>query len=265
MSRSRSPLPRQLAELALAATLSLAAPLALADAWDGADESAAAGTHDLTHGADEDHDLARRSTQVADTDWYRLPQDPWRSYELVVDGVTSVAGNLDVQRFDQAGGVLYQNATTPTLAGGLSRSLAWANYSASAVTGSLRVQGADCGTSCNSGARYRIRAYDTTIAVTRFNNTGTQVTVLVLQNTRSTAHAGAICFWSSAGTLLASFPFSISPNSQQLVLTSTIVPGASGTMTIPHDAGYGGLNATALALEPSTGYSFEYQGQYRPR
>jgi hypothetical protein len=48
--------------------------------------------------------------------------------------------------------------------------------------------------------------------------------------------------------------------------TATVagVAGQGGTMTIAHDGGYGGLVVKAVALEPSTGFSFDSPGSYKP-
>ena len=46
----------------------------------------------------------------------------------------------------------------------------------------MRVRGAACGTACSTSDTYRVRFYDTTYTVPRFNNSGTQATVLLVQN-----------------------------------------------------------------------------------
>ena len=40
--------------------------------------------------------------------------------------------------------------------------------------------------------------------------------------------------------------------------------GVGGTITIAHDGGYGNLAVKAVALEPSTGFSFDTPGLYKP-
>jgi hypothetical protein len=39
--------------------------------------------------------------------------------------------------------------------------------------------------------------------------------------------------------------------------------GVGGSITIAHDGPYGGLNVKSVALEPSTGFSFDTQGVYK--
>jgi len=58
---------------------------------------------------------------------------------------------------------------------------------------------------------------------------------------------------------------SIPARGQSVLNTSTIISGASGSITIAHDAGYGGLAVKASALEPATGFSFDTVGTYKPR
>jgi hypothetical protein len=43
------------------------------------------------------------------------------------------------------------------------------------------------------------------------------------------------------------------------------VSGESGTLTISHDAGYGGLVGKAVALEPATGFAFDTPLIAKPR
>jgi len=116
-----------------------------------------------------------------------------------------------------------------------------------------------CAAACGADDVYRLRAFETTYAVPRFNNAGTQVTVLLLQNPASYTVAGHVWFWTGSGTLLAGPPFSLPPK-QTLVLNTATVPGAGGvggTITVSHDGRYGDLTGKTVALEPSTGFSFD--------
>ena len=74
------------------------------------------------------------------------------------------------------------------MAVGDSVSLRWENTtSLTVVNQHLRVDGA-CATPCGPDDVYRIRAFETTYSIPRFNNAGSQVTVLLLQN--PTAYTG---------------------------------------------------------------------------
>lgn len=258
---------RTLAKLAGSLTVLAAVLLtrpALADDWDGDDDVYSRYLHDLTHASSEGHTLAARPGPVADADWYFVPQDPYTSWEVTIDGLTTASGSVDLERVDSGGGVI-QAGMAPTTAGGQARSLWWANPLSAPVADIVRVRGADCGSTCNSRARYRVRAYETTISVPRFNNTGTQTTVLLIQNSLAIARSGTVYFWSASGTLVGTQPFTLAAHALQVLNTMTIVPGTSGSLTIAHDAGYGGLSAKSVALEPSTGFSFDTQGTYKPK
>ncbi|HET9315666.1 MAG TPA: hypothetical protein VFQ51_08755, partial [Vicinamibacteria bacterium] len=125
----------------------------------------------------------------------------------------------------------------------------------------VRVRSGSCTTDCGPDDVYRIRAYDSTYAVPRFNNSGTQVTVLIIQNPGPEPVDLTVHFWSPTGALLASYsPASAVAPKALLVLTTSTVPGAagqSGAMTVSHTAGYGGLAGKTVALEPATGFSFD--------
>jgi hypothetical protein len=64
----------------------------------------------------------------------------------------------------------------------------------------VRIAGA-CGTTCGPDDVYRVRAYETTLRAARFNNTGTQTTVLLLQNPGDAPVSYAVRFWSADGSL----------------------------------------------------------------
>lgn len=249
----------------LGALLLTIAGAAVADDWDGDDDKPERRMPDLMHGSNEVHDLAALPGPAADVDLAQMPQDPYSSWEVIVDGVTARATGLKLQRLNLDGTVILQNAGTPTIAGGYSRTLAWANGSPSPAVDLIRVHGADCAAGCTTNARYRIRAYETTVSVSRFNNSGTQVSILLIQNHRATAHAGTAYFWNAAGALVGSSPFTLTPKALQVLNTSTIVAGQSGSITIVHDAGYGGLAVKSVALEPATGFSFDTPGTYLPK
>jgi hypothetical protein len=114
-----------------------------------------------------------------------------------------------------------------------------------------------CGASCGPDDVYNIRAFETTYSVPRFNNAGTQITVLLLQNPTNYTISGNIYFWNPAGVLLATSPFSLGANGLVVLNTSTIAPGVGGAVTVTHDGRYGDLSGKTVALEPATGFSFD--------
>src|SRR4030095_379533 len=90
---------------------SLLAVSATADVWDFAvpsDDTVATG-HEIAHGTAEVHDLARRPGLLPDQDWYRLRQEPYASYEVVVDGGSGAAGPV-LERLDATGLITLQSS-----------------------------------------------------------------------------------------------------------------------------------------------------------
>jgi hypothetical protein len=117
----------------------------------------------------------------------------------------------------------------------------------------IRVRSGGCTATCTPNDMYRLRFYETTAAVPRFNDSGTQVTFLILQNPTDGAIAGTAYFWDASGTLLASPPFDLAPRST-LILDTSAVPGLagqSGSVTIGHDGRYGDLSGKAVSVEPA--------------
>lgn len=257
--------PSILKSIVISAALATVSTSALSDDWDGDDDAYSRYLHDLTHGSDEWHDLAKRPGPVADADHVFVPQDPYTSWEVTIDGLTPVAGDLALDRMIPGVNVLLQSGVAPTTAGGVSRTLWWANPLSTPAIDMIRVQGADCAATCNTRAKYRIRAYETTISVPRFNNSGSQVTVLLVQNTRSIARSATAYFRDATGTLVGTSPMTLPAHGLSVLNTMTVVIGTSGSITIAHDAGYGGLSAKAVALEPATGFSFDTIGTYKPK
>jgi hypothetical protein len=103
----------------------------------------------------------------------------------------------------------------------------------------------------------------------RFNNSGTQTTVLVIQNPTNVPVNATLYFWSESGTLVASQALSppLDPKATLVVNTSLIpgLAGQGGSVTVSHNAPYGALSGKTVALEPSTGFSFDTPLLARPR
>lgn len=143
---------------------------------------------------------------------------------------------------------------------GAARTLRFRNTTATEVSNQyVRVMtGTDgCTTTCTTNAEYRILFRETTLLVPRFNNSGSQTTVLILQNGSSSSVSGTIRFWDSAGTSVGSSNFSISARGTVVLATQTVAAGQSGSITIDHFGRYGALTGKAVALEPSTGFTFD--------
>lgn len=275
---------RSLPYLGLALSL-IGAPTAWAhDYWDLASitDDGPVDVNELVHGASQQHDLETKAGPVADQDWFFVVSHAASSYEAVVDATSGdlalSTDGANFQRLDVTGTTVLQSsegANVGPAATGASVALRWQNTSTAGTFGThlewLRVRSANCGLACGPEDQYRLRFLDTTIAVPRFNNSSGQVTVLIVQNTTSWIRpiAGTVYFWAAGGAfpaLLGSTTFSLVANDALVLNTGTVpgVDGQAGTITISHDGGYGNLAVKAVALEPSTGFSFDSPGLYKP-
>ena len=207
-------------------------------------------SNELTHGAEQRADL------LVGPDYYRIGQGPHASYEVVIDGTSGDIVPVALDRLAGDGSTILQTAS-PVAVGG-SVSLRWQNTTAVPIVNqTLRVNGA-CAAGCGADDVYRIRAFETTYAIPRFNNSGTQVTVLLIQNTAAYTINGYIWFWSSSGALVGQHPFTLFARQTLPLNTATVVgvAGKGGTITVSNDGRYGDLAGKTVALEPSNGYSF---------
>jgi len=246
------------------------------DYWDVAtnNDNGTSTDNELSHGIEQLHDLEANVGPVADQDWYKVIAYYRASYEVVID---SMSGDLDLQipadnfqRLAVDGTTVLQSSEEENLGSaipGPNRAMRW-QMDASTENQFIRVQSATCGTGCGAEDRYRISFYETTIAVPRFNNSGGQTTVLIIQGLTGWGRpiSGTIYFWLPDAGLYALQTFSLFPTRSTLVLnTAPVAPGVAGTITIAHDGGYGNLAVKAVALEPSTGFSFDSPGLYKPK
>ena len=253
---------------ALLAALALGAAAARADVWDrGTDNDDDAGSdNEIVHGISQVHDLGAQAG-VADEDWYPLRLAYGRSFEIRVEGMTgdvtsgSNAPTVDLLASD--GTTLVKEAEDVT-AFGRARSLRFGSTSNGAVGYTsyfVRVANAACGTSCTGEDEYRIRAYDTTLTLPRFNNTNGQVTVLILQNPSSRAIVYWAGVWTSGGVYLGSHAAVVAPYATSVTNLSTVNAGAlnnqSGSLVILNDGPYQGLTGKGVAIEPATGFTFD--------
>jgi uncharacterized protein DUF11 len=224
-----------------------------------ASASTAVGRRDgeLAHGTNEVYDLAALPGPAQDEDVFRIEQKPYSSYEVVVDATSGDIGASDGLFLTRlaSNGVTVLQASAP-IGAGFSRSLRWMNTTAVEAEGeTIRVRSTECTTDCGPDDIYRIRVYETTYSVSRFNNTGSQVTVLILQNPTSDPISGVAYLRASEGALLAAMPFALSPKATVVMNTASVQ--ASGAITIAHDGRYGELAGKTVALEPATGFSFD--------
>jgi hypothetical protein len=241
---------------------------AAADEWDeGSDPDRDASTDNvLFHGSEQTHDLGVQIGFVPDQDWYLVSLRPFSSYQFVLDAFT---GDLDldgtdVQRLDAAQ-LVEQQALV--LEGGGVLSLSWFQAAGPGFdeTNFVRVSGAACGQSCNLLDTYRARFYDTTYTVPRFNNSGTQTTVLLIQNATDRSCAATMFFLSASGALLANPSANLRPYGLLVFPTAGVATNTSGSVRIAHTCGYGALSGKAVSVEPATGFTFDTPLDHRPR
>jgi hypothetical protein len=235
-----------------------------ADVWDANDveDDAVFSDNEVSHGTVQVHDLLAQGG-LADQDWYRVQSRPRSSYEATIEGMTGrlSAGSITNPTFDRMSGdgstVLGSGLGFPGSIFPYSRTLRWQNTTAVGDENYLRVANAGCNTVCDVNDQYTMRFFETTMAIPRFNNAGSQVTVLLIQNPASYTIGGVSFFWDSAGTLLGQSPFSLPAHGLLTLNTASIAPGVGGSVTVTHDGRFSDLVGKAVALEPSTGFSFD--------
>jgi hypothetical protein len=211
---------------------------------------------ELFHGYTEQADLA--STGGAqNADFYSISQKPLSSYEVLVDATSGDIGpTLEVDRIG-ADGTTVVSSSVPT-GPGFSRSLRWTNTTSGEVnTETVRVRSGQCTTGCGADDVYQIHAFETTYSVPRFNNAGTQITVLLLQNPTNYDINGTVYFWNTGGGLVGSQAFTLTAKEVLVLNTAGIAPGVGGAITVANDGRYGDLSGKTVALEPATGFSFD--------
>jgi hypothetical protein len=246
------------AAVALVVALGLAGA-ARADEWDvGNDPDRGPSTDNVPlHRSEQVHDLSA-SAGVVDQDWFLLPAHSFSSYELLLDGMT---GDLqlsgpDVSRLVDDGTTVADAAAS--LEGGGVLSLRWEGpTSGDRVKHWVRVAGAACGTACGQLDRYRVRHYETTYTVPRFNNSGTQSTVLLIQNATDRACGVTAYLMDREGVLVTALALTADPHQLLVAPTASAAPNASGSVRVTHGCGYGGLSGKAVSIEPATGFAFD--------
>ena len=217
--------------------------------------------NELVHGTvQRGHDLEG----VSDQDWIVVRSKIRHSYEARVSSGTVLwnRGTCDVcPVFDRMGDVFGTvTVLTPGVPDGATTLFA-GTLAVRWIAGAdgneyLRAKGVTTHAAIDT---YDLEFYDTTYFLPRFNNSSSQVTVLVVQNTKDAPVTGEIHFYDAGGALLSTQPLSLAAQGVQ-VLNSAAVPalaGQSGSVTIAHLGGYGALAGKGVALEPATGFTFD--------
>ncbi len=265
--------PRLLATPFVLSILLAALPASAHDRWDVpgspecADDEAATCT-ELWHGARQTHDLEGPSS-APDQDWMVVETQAGHSYEVRVTGsnlalwTSTGIACVTVNRVDGSGAVLTPgvppNGPGPANGGATSNSqvVRWMAGAADQRDW-IRVVG-DLAFNLTASDQYDIELLDTTYFVPRWNQSGTQSTVFLIQNASQAAVVGSILFYDAAGVLLHTQLLSVPRNGLQVFAAGSVpaLAGASGSAAIVHTGGYGALSGKAVALEPATGFTFD--------
>ena len=217
-------------------------------------------SNELLHGTvQRGHDLQG----APDQDWTVARSKARHSYEARVSSGTVLwePGDCgDCATFDR----MTANGTavlTPGVADGATNTVFAATMAvhwiaAAAGNELLRVHGGDTLTAIDL---YDLEFYDTTYFLPRFNNSSSQITVLVVQNTKDAPVTGEIHFYDAGGALLSTQALSLAAQGVQILNSATVpaLAGQSGSVTIAHLGGYGALAGKGVALEPATGFTFD--------
>jgi hypothetical protein len=225
----------------------------------------------LVHGGKQTHDAQGTGVNgsVPDFDFTRVATRVRHSYEARISGSASTLTNgtcaecVQFDRVNAAGTILQASTAIDGTTTGIRSShqvLRWLGTANQQEF--VRVRGLNAFPT-NANDKYDIEFFDTTYFGPRFNQSGGQVTVLLIQNANKditpTSVTGNIHFYNAAGTLLATVALSVPADGIQVVSTAAIpaLAGQSGAVTIAHTGGYGALAGKAVALEPATGFSFD--------
>lgn len=250
---------------AAAAVLVSVAPAWAIDPWEGGPLGDDLGSiNALGHGSVQTHDLDQAGG-ANDVDWMVVPTLVRHSYEARLSNANlefdwgACPTCAQFERVNAAGTILTEDVSTVNEGGIESyvRSVRWIS-GANSTQDYIRVRG-DLDLTENANSVYTVRFFDTTYRIPRWNNGGGQVTVIVISNMSQTPASGAVWFYNAAGSPLTSVSFTLAQNELTVINTSTVsaLAGQSGHAHVVHTAGYGGLSGKAVALEPSTGFTFD--------
>jgi hypothetical protein len=250
---------------------------ARADVWDETaqnDNAAESTVNELLHGSDQVHDLAGQAgNTIPDVDWFRLQVPFNSSFEVMVDELAGGIGGPGVAPIVELAEITPTSTSfipaAPVTAFGSARRIAY-SYAESPTAGEkayfVRVRGAACGATCTAASRYRIRMVDTTLRLARFNTTGGQSTVLVLQNPTNQVQGLSVYAFGANGDQVGGFVTFLRPREVAAMNLSTFgLANQAGGLQMLNIAPYGALTGKAVQMDPATGFVFETAADYRAR
>jgi hypothetical protein len=178
---------------------------------------------------------------------------------VVVDEVSGdVAPGLVLERLGSDNQTVLQTASA--VGTGAARSLRWEHPGAAdAMHQTLRVRSTACTTTCDGDDRYRIRLYETTMTMSRFNNIQNNVSVVLVQNPNPFQVNGTLWFWNQAGGLVYARAFSVPARGGYQLHPYLNAPllGQGGTVTLTSNAPYGTLRAKGVTIDSQGGFAFD--------
>jgi len=234
------------------------------DIWDSAtdnDDTPGVTDNVLWHTAPPQvHDLQNKAG-VADQDWYVISPRAARSYEVQVLNVTGTAdiwaNQNNLRRTNAAGTATIQSSQQLDPANWL-RTLRWVQTASE----EQRIVVTNGSTAANFTSQYTILFRETTLYCPRYNQSGTQTSVLILQRTDADTTASCsytVHFYNETSAEVGTTGGSLSVNDVDVIAIGTLtgLPGQKGAAHIAHTCGIGGFKAKMVALEPATGFSFD--------
>lgn len=253
---------RQIASRCLAASLAAlvaCAPLPAlgVDAWDAAtvkDNTAASTRNELSRGEWQTHDLEAIAA-VADEDWFVIAVTPFRTHQvavLQVTGDTPIDNSDFLELWDSTGTTLVQTASGGP--GATDKVIRWAGDASTSYR--IRVKG---NTNSTANAKYSIVYSETTLYCSRFNQSGTQASVVIIQNTTNSTCNMFISFLAENGSFIGGQNASALGAGMVVLPAASVtnVPGTKGSVQILPTCSPSALKAKVVAVEPATGFSFD--------
>lgn len=220
---------------------------------------------ELGHGTVQRRSLSHPNL---DGDTFALTEDPYSSWEAVIDETSGdIGGNFGVSlQLLSSSGVLV--AFSEPVGAGPSQSMRFANHSGTTIADRrIVVKSTSCSSDCTADDTYRIRFYDTTYRIARYNTANGQRAVLLIQNPTAQLVRARPRLWTPAGALNGETLLFIQPHGSAVVdLDAMTGPsGSSGSITVANDAPYGALSGKLVGIDPETGFSFDSPMLPRPR